>query len=109
MLIGDALQRLQCRTAIGKQSVQAWLAGEVDLFGVDDLRLAARQQQGAELTVAAQAFIKQRLLLFDQFRFQQQRADFTGRAFPGDTPGLAQPIGRPSCRESASIPVAAEP
>ncbi len=64
--------------------------GEIDLAGVNDLRLAVGDLQGAELAVAAQALIEERLLLFYQPGFQQQRAHFSRRLEPGNTARLAQ-------------------
>ncbi len=64
--------------------------GEIDFAGVDDLRLAVVDLQGAELTVTAQALIEQRLLLFYQPGFQQQCAHFSRRLAPGNASRLAK-------------------
>ena len=63
---------------------------KIDVPRVDDLRLAFVDLQGAELTVAAQALVEQRLLFFYQPRLQQQRAHFSRRLEPGNASRLAQ-------------------
>ena len=63
---------------------------KIDVARVDALRPAIVYLQGAELTVAAQALIEQRLLFFYQPRLQQQRAHFSRRLEPGNASRLAQ-------------------
>ncbi|MNP65982.1 hypothetical protein D3C76_1616250 [compost metagenome] len=66
------------------------MPSKIHLFRIHHRGFVIIKLQCAELLVAAQALIEQRLLLFNQLRFQQQRPYFTRRPDKGDTPGLAQ-------------------
>jgi hypothetical protein len=64
------LQSLQSRPFICEQPVEIGGVRKIDFACVDNLRLTGVYLQGAELPVAAQTLIEQRLLLFDQPGFQ---------------------------------------
>ena len=66
-------------------------SGQIQVFGIDHLGQATLlHPQGAQLAVAAQLLVEQRVLLLDQARFEQQCADLTGSADMADAQGLAQ-------------------
>jgi hypothetical protein len=65
-LVRQRLQRLERGAFIGEQAIEIRGMRKIDVARVDDLRLAVVDLQGAELTVAAQALIEQRLLFFNQ-------------------------------------------
>ena len=75
---------------MGKQAKQIGCMGEINISCVDNLNSSVCELQGAKLTIAPQSFIKQRLLFFDQPRFQQQGTNFSRRTNPANAFGLTQ-------------------
>ncbi|EPF17703.1 hypothetical protein HMPREF0201_01683 [Cedecea davisae DSM 4568] len=90
MFVGQLLEDLKCRSAVGVQPVKARLAREINIFGINHLRDIALQRKGAKLAVTAQALVEQRLLLFDHPCFEQQRSQFSRGARKGYAARLAQ-------------------
>ena len=91
--IGQRLQGLQRRRAPGVQAVQLGRARKVHGARIHHLHRAGalgRQVQRAQLAVAPQLLVEQRLLLLDELRLQQQRADLARRADVRNVRGLAQ-------------------
>ena len=81
---------MQCGTFVGKQTVKIRFMRKIHFPGINDLRFSRVNLQGTQLAVAAQAFVKQRLLFLDEPGFEQKRAQFTCRLDPGDPPGLSE-------------------
>ena len=69
VLIGHSTQCVQCRVAAGVQTIKIGLRRKVDVFGIDHLRHVARHLQAAQLFVATQFLVEQRVLGLDHLGF----------------------------------------
>ena len=94
LCVGQRPQAIQGCVAAGVQAVQVGLGGKVHLVGIHHLGHAVGiHPQRAQLAVAPQLLVQQRLLLFDHAGLQQQCPDLARRADVADAPGLAQHAG----------------
>ena len=93
VLVSQAAQTVQRGVSAGKQPVQVGLGGKVDVFRINHFGHTATQAQAAQLFVAAQLLVEQRVLRLDHLGFQQQGPNFTRRTDVADALGLAQHAG----------------
>ena len=94
VLLCQRLQFLTHGMARGKQTIELWCLSECHGLFVDHRSLPTvfflDQLQAAEFFHTPKTLVVQRILCFDQIRFQQQRANFASGFYGFNASGLGQ-------------------
>jgi hypothetical protein len=93
VLIGQGTQALQGTVAAGVQAIQMGRLRKVDNFGLHQFECTLIEAPSAQLAVAPQFVVVERLVLFDELGFQQQSAHVASGELKVKPLGLLQHAG----------------